>query len=151
MEYNDKGVNDNMDIGNLLSSLLSSNDVSEKSGASKADVTSVLTEALPMLLGGTKEKKAAKSVSKSTGINLETVLAIFAAAVPVLKSLLGSSDGKSDNGGLLGGLLGGNSGIGGLLGGLLGGGNSDDDDDEDDDSSSSGLGSLLGGLLGGKR
>ena len=125
-----------MDINSLLSMLLTSsntNEISQKSGASQQDVGSVLTSALPMLLGGKSENSTAKAVSKDTGINLNTILSILTAAAPLLQQLLGgSSDNKSSGGlaGLLGGLTssassgGGLGNLGGLITNLFGGGSS---------------------------
>ena len=58
-----------MDTSALLSALLSSGNVSgvsEETGASKADVTSVLTAALPSLLAGEDKKTAGKKAAKKT-------------------------------------------------------------------------------------
>ena len=133
MITNQKGDESVMDINSLLSMLLTSsntNEISQKSGASQQDVGSVLTSALPMLLGGKSENSTAKAVSKDTGINLNTILSILTAAAPLLQQLLGGDSNSSSGGlaGLLGGLTssasGGLGNLGSLVTNLFGGGSS---------------------------
>lgn len=124
-----------MDINSLLSMVLgggNTDEISQKSGASQQDVSSVLTSALPLLLGGKSEKATAKEVSKNTGLNLNTILSILAAAAPLLQSLLGGGSGDQASSG---------NGLANLLGSLLGGGSSS--------SSGGGLGGLFTSLFGG--
>ena len=60
-----------MDLSNILGALSSAqvNNVSKKSGATKTDVSSILTAALPLLAGGETEKNTEKKVAKKTGIS----------------------------------------------------------------------------------
>ena len=89
-----------MDINALLPLLLggdNANEISRQTGASTQDVTNVLSSALPQLLEGKNEKTTARSVSKSTGIDLNTILRIFAVVAPLLQSLLGNNSNNNSN------------------------------------------------------
>lgn len=123
-----------MDLAKVLSALSSSevSDVSKKTGASKSDITSVITAALPLIANGEDKKTASGKVAKKTGLDLSKVTEILTLLLPVITSLVSTNDEKPSSGkgkkkpasqssqgsGLLGGLLG-NSDLLGTIGGLL--------------------------------
>ena len=80
-----------MDISALLGGLISDktvNEVSRKSGASKKDVSSVLTTALPLLLASGSNTTAAQ-VSEESGVSQNTTSNVLSAAAPLLLGSLG--------------------------------------------------------------
>ena len=113
-----------MDISALLGGLISDktvNEVSRKSGASKKDVSSVLTTALPLLLASGSNTTAAQ-VSEESGVSQNTTSNVLSAAAPLLLGSLGGGNQQSSNAGnaaLIGALLG-KLDLGKLTSGLMG-------------------------------
>ncbi len=148
---NDKidGNIDNIDVKdgeNIIHKILGSNEdeaiktIAKKSGASKSDVSSVLSYLAPMLLSLVAKNFTGSSDSKK---DQEGGLA----------SMLGGMlmGGGSNDGGMLGDLVGGllgggnSGGSGNLLGNLLGGLAGSDDNKKDDKNDTA---DLIGGLIG---
>ena len=80
-----------MDLSALLGSLISDKtvtEVSRKSGASKKDVSSVLTTALPLLLSSGSNTTAAQ-VSEESGVSQNTTSNVLGAAAPMLLNMVG--------------------------------------------------------------
>lgn len=102
-----------MDFSALLSGLITDNtvkEVSKKSGASKKDVSNVLTTALPLLLTSGNNTTAAQ-VSEQSGVSQNTTSNVLSAAAPLLLGSLGQGGGQQQssaatNVALLGALLG---------------------------------------------
>ena len=118
-----------MDLSALLSGLITENtvkEVSKKSGASKKDVSSVLTTALPLLLTSGNNTTAAQ-VSEQSGVSQNTTSNVLSAAAPLLLGSLGGSNNQQQSQGtsaatniaLLGALLG-KVDLGKLTSGLMG-------------------------------
>ena len=155
-----------MDLKKLTGTLLSSDSIkglSSLTGASKGDVSSVLTEALPALLGGAKEQAKGKKTAKGFADALTqhakddtSSLSKFFGGVDlgdgakIVGHLLGSDTdsitekvskktgvSESKTGSIL-------SAAGPLLMSLLG---QQAEEDEKEEEKTSGLGGLLGGLL----
>lgn len=84
-----------MDFSALVKTLVTEktvNEVSKKSGASKKDVSSVLTTALPLLLSNSNTSAA--QVSASSGVSQSTTNSVLTTAAPLL---LGSLGGGQNN------------------------------------------------------
>ena len=118
-----------MDFSALLSGLITENtvkEVSKKSGASKKDVSSVLTTALPMLLTSGNNTTAAQ-VSQQSGVSQNTTSNVLSAAAPLLLGSLGQGNGQQAQAGtsaaaniaVIGALLG-KLDLGKLTSGLMG-------------------------------
>ncbi|MBO4765872.1 MAG: hypothetical protein J5532_01065, partial [Lachnospiraceae bacterium] len=128
-----------MDIKEITKSLLTSANVkaiSGESGATQTQVKSVLTAAIPSILGG--KKTSADEISKETGVSKAKTNGILSAAGPLLGGLLGGGkeeeEKPSGTAALLGGLLG-SVNIGSLASGLfsLVSANKDDEEEEEEE------------------
>lgn len=114
-----------MDLSALISGLITENtvkEVSKKSGASKKDVSSVLTTALPLLLSN--NNTTAQQVSEQSGVSQNTTSNVLTAAAPLLLGSLGQGQSSQQsstatNVALLGALLG-KVDLGKLTSGLMG-------------------------------
>lgn len=114
-----------MDISALLSGLITDKtvqEVSKKSGASKKDVSSVLTTALPLLLTNGSNTSSAQ-VSKQSGVSQSTTNNVLSSAAPMLLNMVGGQNSQpaaaAGNAALLGALLG-KVDLGKLTSGLMG-------------------------------
>ena len=130
-----------MDIKEVTKSLLSAANVKSiagKAGATQTQVKSVLSSALPSLLGG--KETSAEEISKETGVSKAKTNGILSAAGPLLSGLLGggssqnesSSSQASGTAALLGSLLG-SVNIGSLASGLMNLVSADDDDEKEEE------------------
>lgn len=88
-----------MDISALLSGLITDDtvkQVSKKTKASKKDVTSVLTSALPMLLANGNQTTT-QQVAQASGVSQSATSNILSAAAPMLLGSLGGGSSSSSN------------------------------------------------------
>lgn len=113
-----------MDFSALLSGLITDNtvkEVSKKSGASKKDVSSVLTTALPLLLAN-GSNTSSQQVAEESGVSQSTTNNVLSSAAPMLLNMVGGQNNQSSAAGniaLLGALLG-KVDLGKLTSGLMG-------------------------------
>lgn len=113
-----------MDFSALLSGLITDNtvkEVSKKSGASKKDVSSVLTAALPLLLAN-GSNTSSQQVAEESGVSQSTTNNVLSSAAPMLLNMVGGQNNQSSAAGnvaLLGALLG-KLDLGKLTSGLMG-------------------------------
>ena len=113
-----------MDFSALLSGLITDNtvkEVSKKSGASKKDVSSVLTTALPLLLAN-GSNTSSQQVAEESGVSQSTTNNVLSSAAPMLLNMVGGQNNQSSAAGnvaLLGALLG-KLDLGKLTSGLMG-------------------------------
>ena len=127
-----------MDIKEVTKSLLSAANVKAiagKSGATQTQVKSVLSSALPSLLGG--KDTSADEISKETGVSKAKTNGILSAAGPLLSGLLGGGSQQqeekpSGTAALLGSLLS-TVNIGSLASGLMNLVSADSSDDKEEE------------------
>jgi len=89
-----------MDLSALISGLITDDTVkkvSKKAKASKKDVTSVLTSALPMLLANGNQTTT-QQVAQASGVSQSTTSNVLGAAAPMLLNMLGGGQGASNSG-----------------------------------------------------
>ena len=82
-----------MDFSALVKTLVTDktvNEVSKKSGASKKDVSSVLTTALPLLLSNSNTSAA--TVAQTSGVSQATTNSVLTTAAPLLLGSLGGQN-----------------------------------------------------------